>query len=225
MRLLLVEDDGKAAGLLAKGLREEGWIVDVAPSGAGGDELASVNDYDVVVLDWLLPDQDGIELCRRLRRRGFRAPILVTTARDAVAQRVAGLNAGADDYLIKPFAFAELLARIQAILRRSGPTRSPLLTVADLTLDTVSYQVRRGDSPVALTPKEYAILEVLMRHPGQLITRTQIAERVWDTEPDAVTNLVDVHVSHLRQKIDRGHAIPLIHTVRSFGYRIGPEPT
>ena len=225
MRLLLVEDDGKAAGLLAKGLREEGWIVDVAPSGAAGDELASVNDYDIVLLDWLLPDQDGIELCRRLRRRGFRAPILVTTARDAVAHRVAGLNAGADDYLIKPFAFAELLARIQAILRRSGPTRSPLLTVADLTLDTVSYQVRRGDSPIALTPKEYAILEVLMRHPGQLITRAQIAERVWDTEPDAVTNLVDVHVSHLRQKIDRGHAIPLIHTVRSFGYRIGPEPT
>ena len=122
MRLLLVEDDGKAAGLLAKGLREEGWIVDVAPSGAAGDELASVNDYDVVVLDWLLPDQDGIELCRRLRRRGFRTPILVTTARDAVAHRVAGLNAGADDYLVKPFAFAELLAWIRASSSSPSPT-------------------------------------------------------------------------------------------------------
>jgi two-component system, OmpR family, response regulator len=224
MRLLLVEDDGKAAALLTKGLREEGWVVDIAGTSAAGEDLASVNDYDVVVLDWLLPDGDGIELCRTLRTRGFDTPILVTTARDAVAHRVAGLNAGADDYLIKPFAFAELLARIQAVRRRSGPTRSAVLTVGDLTLDTASYRVRRGDSPIALTPKEYAILEVLMRHPGQLITRAQIAARVWDTEPDAVTNLVDVHVSHLRQKIDRGHAIPLIHTVRSYGYRIGPDP-
>jgi len=224
MRLLLVEDDGKAAALLTKGLREEGWAVDVAGSSAAGDDLASVNDYDVVVLDWLLPDGDGIELCRTLRARGVDTPILVTTARDAVAHRVAGLNAGADDYLVKPFAFAELLARIQAVRRRSGPTRTALLTVGDLTLDTAGYRVRRGDSSIALTPKEYAILEVLMRHPGQLITRAQIAARVWDTEPDAVTNLVDVHVSHLRQKIDRGHAIPLIHTVRSYGYRISPDP-
>jgi DNA-binding response OmpR family regulator len=220
VRLLLIEDDRKAARLLAKGLHEEGWVVDVAATGEAGDELASVNDYDVIVLDWLLPDRDGIGVCRGLRARGFATPIVMLTARDAVDDRVIGLNSGADDYLTKPFAFAELLARIHAVLRRSALTRPVVLQAADLALDPVTHRVTRGGAPISLTPKEYAILEVLLRHAGRVVTRAQLAERVWEVEPDALTNLVDVHVSHLRRKIDHGHAPPLIHTVRSHGYRI-----
>jgi len=224
VRLLLVEDDRKAARVLAKGLREEGWVVDVAATGEAGDELASVTDYDVIVLDWLLPDGDGLHVCRDLRARGITTPIVMLTARDAVEDRVAGLNSGADDYLTKPFAFTELLARIQAVLRRSAVTRSVVLRVADLTLDPASHRVTRGGIPISLTPKEYAILEVLLRHVGHVVTRAQLAERVWEVEPDALTNLVDVHVSHLRRKIDRERTPPLVHTVRGYGYRVGlPE--
>ncbi len=221
MRILLIEDDRKAARLLARGLQEEGWVVDVAATGETGDELATVNDYDVIVLDWLLPDREGIRLCRDLRARGIVTPIVMLTARDAVQDRVAGLNSGADDYLTKPFAFTELLARIHAVLRRSALTRPVVLRVADLTLDPATHRVTRGGAPISLTPKEYAILEVLLRHAGQVVTRTQLAERVWEVEPDALTNLVDVHVSHLRRKIDYDRTPPLIHTVRGHGYRVG----
>jgi DNA-binding response OmpR family regulator len=224
MRVLLIEDDRKAARLLAKGLHEEGWVVDVAHSGEAGDEMASVNDYDAIVLDWLLPGKDGIDLCREFRRRGLQVPILMLTARDAVENRVVGLNTGADDYLTKPFAFSELLARIHALLRRSELTRPVVLTVEDLTLDPLSHRVTRGGAPVSLTPKEYAILEVLMRHAGGVVSRTQLGERVWEDERDMLTNLVEVHVSHLRRKIDRGNAVSLLHTVRGYGYRLGrPE--
>jgi DNA-binding response OmpR family regulator len=224
VRLLLIEDDRKAARLLARGLREEGWAVDVAATAEAGDELASVTDYDVIVLDWLLPDRPGIAVCRDLRSRGVTTPIVMLTARDAVDDRVAGLNSGADDYLTKPFAFSELLARILAVLRRSAPTRSPVLQVADLTLDPTSHRVTRGGLPIGLTPREYAILEVLLRHTGESVTRAQLAERVWEVEPDALTNLVDVHVSHLRRKVDHGRTPALIHTVRGHGYRLGlPE--
>jgi len=222
MRILLIEDDQEAARLLAKGLREEGWVVDTAHSGESGDEMASVNTYDAIVLDWLLPDRDGIAVCRDLRSGGLQAPILMLTARDAVEDRVLGLNAGADDYLTKPFAFAELLARLHALLRRSELTRPVLLTVEDLTLDPLSHQVTRGGVPLSLTPKEYAILETLMRRAGEVVSRVHLGEHVWEADRDSLTNLVDVHVSHLRRKVDRGAVLPLIHTVWGHGYRVGP---
>ena len=223
MRILLVEDDRKAARLLSKGLREEGFVVDVAYSGEEADETASVKDYDAIILDWLLPGKDGVTVCRDLRARGVATPILMLTARDALDDRVTGLNTGADDYLTKPFAFTELLARLHALLRRSDLTRPVVLSVADLALDPVSHRVTRGGTPISLTPKEYAILEVLMRHAGEVVTRARLSEGVWEDEQDSLTNLVDVHVSHLRRKVDRDAAAPLIHTVRSRGYRLGLE--
>jgi len=224
MRVLVVEDDQEAARLLARGLREEGWVVDVAHSGETGDEMASVNSYDAIVLDWLLPDRDGIAVCRSLRASGLHVPILLLTARDAVEDRVLGLNAGADDYLTKPFAFAELLARLHALLRRSELTRPVLLTVGDLTLDPLSHVVSRGGAPISLTPREYAILETLMRRAGEVVSRVHLGESVWENDLDSLTNLVDVHMSHLRRKVDRGGMPPLIHTVRGYGYRLGPAP-
>jgi DNA-binding response OmpR family regulator len=218
VRILLVEDDRKAARLLARGLEEERFVVDVASSGAAGDEMAGVSTYDIIVLDWLLPDKEGIDVCRDLRARGVATPILMLTARDSLEDRVVGLNTGADDYLVKPFGFAELLARIQALLRRSDLTRPVVLKVADLTLDPLSHQVERGGLRINLTPKEYAILEILMRRPGQVVTRASLSETVWETEHDGFTNLVDVHVSHLRRKIDTAGAPALIHTVRGRGY-------
>ncbi len=224
MRILLVEDDRKTARVLKKGLEEEGFVVDAAHAGDEGEELASVNDYDLIVLDWLLPGMEGIAICRNLRARGLSTPILMLTAKDALADRVAGLDTGADDYLTKPFAFAELLARIRALLRRAETARPPLLKVADLTLDPASHRVARGNAVIALTAREYGILEYLMRHAGEVVTRTRLGERVWEEEHDNLTNLVDVHVSHLRKKIDHGAAVPLIHTVRGRGYRLGVEP-
>jgi DNA-binding response OmpR family regulator len=222
MRVLVIEDDQEAARLLARGLREEGWVVDVAHSGETGDEMASVNSYDAIVLDWLLPDREGIAVCRGLRASGLHVPILLLTARDAVEDRVLGLNAGADDYLTKPFAFAELLARLHALLRRSELTRPVLLTVGDLTLDPKSHVVTRGGAPISLTPREYAILETLMRRAGEVVSRVHLGESVWESDLDSLTNLVDVHISHLRRKVDRSGAPPLIHTVRGYGYRLGP---
>ena len=222
MRLLLIEDDRKAARLLAKGLQEEGFVVDVAPTGEDGEEKAAVNEYDLIVLDWVLPGKDGLAVCRALRERRSSIPILMLTARDSVADLVSGLSTGADDYLTKPFAFAELLARIRALLRRSRVAQPPVLRVADPALDPATRRVTRGDGPVTLTPREYAILEVLMRNAGEVVSRTRLAERVWDDASDVLDNLLDVHVSHLRTKIDHGASVPLIHTIRSVGYRLGP---
>ena len=223
MRILLVEDDKKAARVLKKGLEEEGFVVDTAPSGDEGEYLASINEYDLIVLDWLLPGKEGIQVCREIRARGCSVPILMLTAKDAVGDRITGLNTGADDYLTKPFAFAELLARIRALLRRATAGRPTLLRVDDLTLDPVSHRVARGALPVNLTAREYAILEFLLRHAGEVVTRTQLGEHVWEAEYDTLTNLVDVHVSHLRRKIDRDDSVALIHTVRGRGYRLGVE--
>ena len=221
MRLLLIEDDRKAARLLAKGLQEEGFVVDVAPTGEDGEEKAAVNEYDLIVLDWLLPGKDGLAVCRALRAGATSTPILMLTARDSVADRVSGLSTGADDYLTKPFAFAELLARIRALLRRSRVAQPAVLRVADLTLDPATRRVTRGDGPVILTPREYAILEALMRNAGEVVSRTRLAERVWDDASEVLDNLLDVHVSHLRNKIDHGASVPLIHTIRGVGYRLG----
>jgi DNA-binding response OmpR family regulator len=223
VRILLVEDDRKAARVLKKGLEEEGFVVDPAFSGDEADALATVADYDLIVLDWLLPGRPGIQLCRELRARGVGTPILMLTAKDSVGDRITGLNTGADDYLTKPYAFAELLARMRALLRRATPGRSAVLQVADLTLDPVSHRVARGGVPIRLTAKEHAILEFLMRHTGEVVTRTQLGEHVWQAEYDNLTNLVDVHVSNLRRKLDAPAHPPLLHTVRGRGYRLGEE--
>jgi DNA-binding response OmpR family regulator len=221
VRLLLVEDDKKAARVLTRGFVEEGFVVDVAHSGDVGEELGGSNRYDVIVLDWLLPRKDGLAVCRDLRGRGVRTPILMLTARDSLPDRVSGLDSGADDYVTKPFAFEELLARIRALLRRSELVRPPVLKVSDLALDPTTQRVTRGSTEITLTPKEYAILETLMRHAGQVVSRTRISQSVWEDDPDELTNLVDVHVSHLRRKIDAGERTPLIHTVRARGFRLG----
>jgi DNA-binding response OmpR family regulator len=221
MRVLVIEDDPKVAKFLAKGLREENFVVDVAPTGEQGEEMLRECEYDVIVLDWLLPGKEGIAVCEALRSRDVSIPILMLTARDTLDDRVSGLHAGADDYLTKPFAFAELLARIRALLRRSRVARPVVLRVADLTLDPASRRVARGGVPITLTAKEYAILEVLMRNAGEIVSRTRLTERVWDEASDVVDNLVEVHVSRLRRKIDRGDGVPLIHTVRGSGYWLG----
>ena len=225
MRLLLVEDDRKAARILKQGFGEEGATVDVAHSGDEGAALAAANDYDVIVLDWLLPGKDGIQVCRELRERDVETPILMLTARDALQDRVKGLDTGADDYLVKPFAFAELLARVRALVRRGASPRPPVLRVADVVIDPVTRRVTRGDTRVELTTKEYTIIEFLARHAGEVVTRTTLGEYVWGREYDTLTNLVDVHMSHLRKKLDTGAAVPLIHTVRGRGYRFGEEET
>ena len=225
MRVLLIEDDRKAAKLLSKGLREEGFVVDVASTGEEGEEQAAINEYDVIVLDWLLPAKDGIAVCHSLRMRDLSTPILMLTARDSLADRVKGLSTGADDYLTKPFAFAELLARIRALLRRSRSAQPAVLRIGDLTLDPGSRRVTRAGVAITLTSKEFAILEVLMRSAGDIVSRTRLVERVWDEASEVLDNLVDVHLSHLRKKIDSGERAPMIHTIRGFGYRLGPQST
>jgi DNA-binding response OmpR family regulator len=224
MRLLLVEDDRKAARVLSRGLTEEGFVVDVAHAGDIGGEMASANHYHLILLDWLLPRRDGLSVCSGLRGRGVRTPILMMTARDSISDRISGLDSGADDYLTKPFAFEELLARIRALLRRSEMTRPPVLAVDDLTLDPSSHQVTRGGRTIDLTPKEFAILELLMRYVGQVVSRTRIGESLWADAPEELSNLVDVHVSHLRRKVDGEGCLPLIETVRARGFRLGGPP-
>lgn len=221
MRILIVEDDRKAAQLLARGLQEEGFVVDVSHSAEQADAQAFVVDYDLIILDWLLPGKDGLSFCRELRQRGAQTPVLLLTARDALGDRVAGLNTGADDYLTKPFAFEELLARTRALLRRSELTRPLVHTLGDLLLDPISHQVKRGDRVIELTPREYALLELLMRHVGEVVTRSRIAERIWEADLIAIDNLIDVHISNLRRKIDAGATTTLIHTVRGRGFRLG----
>ncbi len=218
MRILIIEDDKKAAQLLAKGLREERFVVDLAHTGETGEGLASVNSYDAIVLDWLLPDKDGISVCRDLRRHKVSTPILMLTARDALEDRVTGLNTGADDYLTKPFGFVELLARLRALLRRSEITRPMVLRAADLTLDPLTYRVTRAGTLLDLTPKEYALLEILMRHAGQVVPRTELTEGVWEADLDTLPHLLEVHMGHLRRKLKAAGASPLIHTVRGRGY-------
>ncbi|QJD31025.1 response regulator transcription factor [Methylococcus geothermalis] len=218
MRILLVEDDRKAAGLLARGLQEEGFVVDVAHTAEDGDEQIVGVDYSLIVLDWLLPGKEGVAFCKELRLRGIQTPILMLTARDGLMDRLQGLNTGADDYLTKPFAFEELLARMRALLRRCKLTQPAALTVADLTLNPLTHRVTRRGAPLVLTPKEYAILEILVRHAGEVVSRTRLAELVWKADLIGIDNLIDVHVSNLRRKLDLPGATPLIRTVRGHGY-------
>jgi DNA-binding response OmpR family regulator len=224
MRLLLVEDERKISAYVKRGLEEQGYAVDAVYTGQEALDWAEGMLYDLIVLDILLPEMDGLSVCRELRRRSVRTPILMLTARDAVDDRVAGLDAGADDYLVKPFALKELLARLRALSRRTGDTpKSPKLQVADLVLDTLTHRVRRGSKTIELTSKEYAVLECLLREPERILTRTQIAEHVWNFDVYNQSNVVDVYIRNLRRKIDDGFDLKLIHTVRGSGYRLSTE--
>lgn len=220
MRILVVEDEHKLAGVLKRGLTEQGFAVDVAHDGATGLGLASLEPYDLVVLDVMLPQLDGLVVCRCLRAQRRTMPVLMLTARDAVDDRVAGLDSGADDYLVKPFAFRELLARVRALLRRDSLAKDMILRVADLEIDTVSHEVRRAGQVVELTSKEYAVLEYFLRHPNQVLTRTQIAEHVWDCDFVAMSNVVDVYVRLLRRKLADDREPRLLHTIRGTGYQL-----
>jgi heavy metal response regulator len=223
MRILVVEDEPGIARFIRQGLSEAGYAVDVASDGEEGLDYALAAPYDLLVLDILLPKMDGLRLLRELRERGMRTPVLLLTARDTVEDRVQGLDSGADDYLVKPFAFPELLARVRALLRRPPLQSNPVLRVGDLELDTVRREVRRAGRRIDLSPREFSLLEYLMRHPNQVLTRTQIAEHIWNFDFYAESNVVDVYIGYLRRKIDRGFDRPLIHTVRGVGYRLSAE--
>jgi two-component system, OmpR family, copper resistance phosphate regulon response regulator CusR len=223
MRILLVEDEEKVSRFIVRGLAAEGFAVDGAGDGAAGLELATTYDYDLIVLDLMLPGLSGTEVLRRIRANNHRVPILMLTARDAVADKVEHLEAGADDYLTKPFAFAELMARVKALLRRGSVERPSVLRVADLDLDRLSQQVKRASRRIELTAKEYSLLEYLMANAGRVLSRTMIIDHVWDQSFDGATNIVDVYVRHLRSKVDDGHDKKLIRTVRGVGYKISDE--
>ena len=224
MRILVVEDERRIAAFIKRGLEEERYAVDVAYDGEEALDWAAVVDYDLIVLDVLLPKKDGIQVCRELRAQGNQVPILMLTARDAVEDRVRGLDSGADDYLVKPFAFQELLARIRALLRRGSDVKSTRLQVDDLVLDTITHRADRSGQVIELTAREYALLEFLMRHPGQALSRTQIAEHVWNYDFYSTSNVVDVYIRYLRRKIDKSFEVKLIKTVRGMGYKIEAEP-
>ncbi|MEP7136066.1 MAG: response regulator transcription factor [Chloroflexota bacterium] len=224
MRVLVVEDERKISSYLKRGLEEQGYAVDTAFTGQEALDWADAANYDMIVLDILLPEIDGLTVCRELRKRDNRTPILMLTARDTVDDRVNGLDAGADDYLVKPFAFKELLARLRAMTRRTSDSpKSTTLIVADLTLDTLTRRIKRSEKNIELTSKEYAVLECLMREPEHILSRTQIAEHVWNYDVYNQSNVVDVYIRNLRRKIDDGFDVKLIHTVRGAGYRISAE--
>jgi two-component system OmpR family response regulator len=222
MRVLIVEDEAKLAGIVRRGLRAAGHAADIAGRGEDALWMAAATDYSAILLDVMLPGIDGVETCRRLRTGGVRTPVLMLTARDAVGDRVAGLDGGADDYLIKPFAFDELLARLRALTRRPSVVRAPLLEAAGLALDPAARTVRRGDTPIALTPRELALLEALMERPGEAVSRFDLLERVWDDAYEHRSNVIDVYVGYLREKIDRPFGTRTIETVRGVGYRLRP---
>lgn len=219
MRLLVVEDEVKLAALLKRGLAEEGYAVDVASDGKQAKWLVAESAYEAIVLDVLLPDENGFDVCAELRRSGCWSPVLILTALDGVSDRIKGLDAGADDYLAKPFAFEELLARLRALTRRESGERPVVLQVADLSLNPATHYVQRGNSGIELTRKEFALLEYFMRHVGEVLSRTTLIEHVWDFAFDSDSNVVDVYVRYLREKIDRPFNTDSIETVRGVGYR------
>jgi two-component system, OmpR family, response regulator len=224
MKLLVIEDDREAAAYIAKGLSESGYVVDCAADGREGLFMATSGNYDALIVDRMLPQMDGLALIAALRSADIRTPVLILSALGAVDDRVKGLRSGGDDYLTKPFAFAELLARLEALLRRgSGSATTTKLKVGDLEMDLLARAVTRGGRDLDLLPREFRLLEFLMRHAGQVVTRTMLLENVWDYHFDPQTNVIDVHISRLRQKIDKGFAKPLLHTVRGAGYQLRAE--
>lgn len=220
MRILVVEDDKKVGGFLKRGLREEQYAVDLCRDGEEAVHLASVNTYDVIVLDIMLPGKDGFAVCRELRKEKILTPILMLTAKDTLEDKVSGLSEGADDYLTKPFSFEELLARVRALMRRDKDYKTGVLTAGDLRLDPSRRSVRRGGKTIELTGKEYGLLEYLLRNKGRIVTQSQIIEHVWDRNYEGTSNIVNVYLNRLREKIDRGFEKPLIKTVRGIGFTI-----
>jgi two-component system copper resistance phosphate regulon response regulator CusR len=224
MRILLVEDEARMAQTIKRGLREAAYAVDVARDGEDALYQASINDYDAVILDVMIPRRDGFEVCRELRAQGSRVPVLMLTARDAVEDRISGLDTGADDYLTKPFEFGELLARLRALLRRGQELRPIVIRVGDLEIDTRGQRVRRNGRTIELTTKEYTLLEYLARNAGNVVGRQEIAEHVWDDAFDPFSKLIDVYINRLRRKLDEPFGVPLIHTRRGAGYELrGPS--
>jgi two-component system copper resistance phosphate regulon response regulator CusR len=224
MRVLVIEDDRKVASFIQTGLEQEGYAVDVLNDGGSAGDQARAIDYDVVVLDLMLPGRSGFQVLRDIRSRKASLPVLILTAKDSLEERVAGLDAGADDYMPKPFALAELSARLRALLRRGAP-RETVLRVADLEMDTIRRKVRRRDTAIDLKPKEYALLEFLMQNSDRPLTKALIIEHVWDIHFDSVSNVVEVHINSLRNKIDRGFDVALIHTLRGVGYVLTDTPS
>lgn len=221
MRVLVIEDNPKMASAIQRGLREHGYAADACHSGYEGEELAATEPYDLVILDVMLPDRDGVDVCRNLRRREITRPVLMLTALSSTDDKVAGLDAGADDYLTKPFEFEELLARVRALLRRGEATEGRMLACEDLELDLYTRMAKRGELEHELSNKEFALLEYLMRNPNRVLSRTQIAEKVWDMNFEPGSNVIDVYISSLRKKLDRGFEKELIHTIKGAGYRFG----
>lgn len=224
MRLLLVEDDPRIARFVTRGLQEQSYAVDAVANGNDALYQVEINDYDLVILDVMIPGKDGFGICRSIRSLGKRMPILMLTARDAVDDRITGLDSGADDYLTKPFEFGELLARLRALLRRPNDLRSPQIVVGDLTIDTASQTARRGTHTISLTAKEYALLEFLARNAGRVVGRSEIAEHVWDETFDPFSNLIEVYVNRLRRKLGDAEGTPLLQTRRGSGYILGAAP-
>lgn len=220
MKILIVEDEHLIATSLKKGLEQEHYTVDLAFDGIEGYDLASTDDYDIILLDLMLPGLDGLSICQKLRQDKNHTPILMLTAKSQLEDKIKGLNNGADDYLTKPFAFEELLARIRALSRRPQQTTAKVLTVADLSLDTTNYQVKRGSKNICLSSKEYSLLECLMRHAGQILNKDQLIQYVWSYESDILPNTIEVYIRNLRQKIDKSFKKKLIQTIRGFGYKI-----
>jgi two-component system copper resistance phosphate regulon response regulator CusR len=223
MRILVIEDELKVAEFVARGLRDQRFAVDVAHDGQTGWEMASTCNYDLIILDLMLPGLSGLEVLKRVRRKGSQAPVLILTARAGMPEKVENFEAGADDYLTKPFAFDELLVRVKALLRRASPDRSTVLKIGDLEIDRQKQQARRAGKKIELTPKEYSLLEYLTANAGRVISRTMIIEHVWDESFQGLTNIVDVYVRHLRGKVDEAHARKLIRTVRGVGYTVSDE--
>ena len=220
MLILVVDDDRRLCGIIKRGLLEEAYAVDVAYDGEEGAYLATISPYDLIILDIMMPKKDGIEVCQELRSSGINTAIMMLTAKDTVEDRVKGLDAGADDYLVKPFAFNELLARVRALLRREGQIKTPEIQSGDLVLNTRTREVRRGERSIELTTKEYVILEYFMRHPNVVVTRTMIEEHAWDYDFDSMSNLVDVYIRRLRRKIDENEKESMIQTIRGAGYKL-----
>lgn len=223
MKILVVEDEKKVASFIQRGLEEEGYEVDIAYDGEEGLKMGKEDGYDLILMDLMLPKMDGLDVIAALREQDIRTPVLCLTAKDKVDDIVSGLDSGSDDYLTKPFAFAELLARVRALVRRGTSERGAEITFADLRLDPVAHKVWRADKEIELTTKEYALLEYMMRNPNQTLTRSMIAEQVWDYTFDSFTNIIDVYVNYLRKKIDRDFDKKLIHTVRGVGYVLKEE--